>query len=253
MQVKKNRVFIGVISIIVAIILCLVVSPLLSTQLNETKIIYRVNQDVSRGATLSSDMFDRVEIAGEIPANSVTTEAETEGYAACDLVQGTQLLQSMVAESPIVGDEYLEELDTDEVAVAINVFSTDASVGNKLNSGDIVSLAYYDEQKNEKDGEVDLSKVKATIPKELTYVEVSAIVSSSSNDIKEASGTSNSEDDNTIATVIVRVNREQAERIIALESKTNLYFVLQYRGNEEQKAVYLKEQAKVFKADKKKD
>ena len=84
LEVFKNRTVLGITCIVLALIMCFVVSPLISRTSNKTMDVVRVTADIKSGDEITKDMVSEVKMSGiNQPDNIVSDDKEVIGKYAC--------------------------------------------------------------------------------------------------------------------------------------------------------------------------
>ena len=234
----KNRIVVGLICIITALVICFGLTPMFNDALKSKVEIVRVSTEVKKGDEITSKMVTTVEVGGyNLPSNVVYNADEVIGkYANTDLYKGDYVLESKLSDTPMLKNEYLTKLDGTNRAVSVTIKSFAAGLSGKLEKGDIVSLIASDvgEQR------------KTLIPTELQYMEIIATTASSGTDNNVQEEPENGEDTELASTITVLATPEQARLLAELEQTGKLHAALVYRGGSENAQKFLDEQAKVL-------
>jgi len=236
MKFFRNRIFIGVFSLIVAAGVCFGLAPAVNRASNHQTEIVRVAKSIPEGTAITKDMIQTVKVGGyNLPQNIITDEKNAVGkYTTATLDTGDYILTSKVSDT--VKSAYLSDLDGEKEAISISIKSFAAGLSGKLQSGDIVSLIVS-----------DYGDTKQTVaPAELRYVKLLAATTAKGTDTdqkksSEKKDTENDED-NIPATLTLLVTPEQATKLVDYETNGKLYATLVYRGSEDNSQRYLKMQ-----------
>ena len=235
-DIFKNRIILGLFSIIIALILCFGITPMFNQALKEKREIVRVVSDVKKGDKITKKMISVVEVGGyNLPSSILTKMDQVIGkYANTDLYKGDYILSTKVSETPMLKNEYLNKLDGKNRAISITIQTFADGLSGKLEKGDIVSLIAS-----------DVGEMRETvIPLELQFVEIIATTTSNGNDhnVQEEG-----EDTELASTITVLATPEQARLLAELEQTGNIHVALVYRGESEVAQQFLEEQQKVLK------
>lgn len=105
----KNRIVVGLICIIVALIICFGLTPMFNDALTSTVEIVRVNADIKQGDQITAKMVTTVEVGSyNLPSNVVYRVEDVVGkYANTDLYKGDYILVSKLSDTPQLKNEYL--------------------------------------------------------------------------------------------------------------------------------------------------
>ena len=235
-NILRNRTVLGLISIVMALIICFGLTPLFNKAIQEKVDIVRVTKDIKKGDLITKDMIQTMSVGGyNLPNEVIKNQENVIGkHALADFCKGDYILSTKLSNEPLTEHAYLYNLDGTKRAISITIKSFAAGLSGKLEQGDIVSIIASDY------GEFR----ETVIPNELQYVEVLAVTASSGQDrtnqeVKE-------EDQELPSTVTLLVNQEQAKLLAELEEKSKIHVALVYRGDPETSKKFLEEQDKVF-------
>lgn len=231
----KNRIVVGLLCIIVALVICFGLTPLFNDALTSTVEIVRVNGEIRQGDQITAKMVTTVEVGGyNLPSDVVYRLEDVVGkYANADLYKGDYILSAKLSDTPQLKNAYLIGLDGTNRAMSITIKSFAAGLSGKLERGDIVSLIAS-----------EVGSMRETlIPAELQYVEIIAATLSdgTDNDMRQEG-----EETGLASTITVLVSPEQARLLAELEQGGSIHAALVYRGNSEDARRFLEEQARVL-------
>lgn len=231
----KNRIVLGLVCIIVALVICFGLTPMFNDALASTVEIVRVNAEIRQGDQITAKMVTTVEVGGyNLPPDVVYRVEDVVGkYANADLYKGDYILSCKLSDTPHLKNEYLTGLDGTNRALSITIKSFAAGLSGKLERGDIVSLIA---------SEVG-SQRETLIPAELQYVEVIATTLSDGTD---SDMQQEGDDAGLASTITVLVSPEQARLLVELEQGGSIHAALVYRGNSGNAKQFLEEQARVL-------
>ncbi|MGG4220617.1 Flp pilus assembly protein CpaB [Paenibacillus jamilae] len=217
----RNRTVVGVTCIVFSLILTLGIAPLLNRTSSEQITIVRLTKDVAKGAVITADQIETVQVGAYHLPQEVSTSAEAVigQYAAVDLKKNDYLLPTKLSSTPL--DAYLSRLNGSKQAISVTIKSLAAGLSGKLQPGDIVTLIASDY------GELRTT----TIMPELQYVEVLAATTSGGQDAQQSSQSDKEQDEQALpSTLTLLVLPEQAKLLADLENKSKLHAALVYRG-----------------------
>jgi len=236
----KNRIVVGLLCIITALIICFGLTPMFNDALKSKVEMVRVSSEIKKGNQITTGMITIVETGGyNLPSDVMYKAEDVIGkYANADLYKGDYILQSKLSDTPMLKNEYLSGLDGTNRAISVTIKSFAAGLSGKLERGDIVSLIASDV------GEMS----ETLIPTELQYVEIIATTDSSGNDSNIQEQPKDSEDTELASTITVLATPEQATLLAELEQTGKLHAALVYRGGSENAQKFLDEQTKVLEA-----
>lgn len=226
----QNRTVLGATCIVVAFILCFVISPIISNTGDKTITVVRVTADIKSGDEITKDMVTEIKMSStNQPEGIVSSDDDVIGkFAAVDMMKGDNVLKSKVSDTPYVENTYLAGLNGSNRAISVTLKSFATGLSGKLKSGDIVSIIAPDYQKTG----------MTIIPSELQFVEVIAATNKSGADVDE---TAENEDD-LPSTVTLLVSEKQALLLADLEKSGTIHMSLVYRGNRTKAEEFLKAQ-----------
>lgn len=236
----KNRIVVGLLCIITALIICFGLTPMFNDALKSKVELVRVSSEIKKGDQITTGMITTVETGGyNLPSDVMYKADEVVGkYANADLYKGDYILKSKLSDTPQLKNEYLSKLNGENRAISVTIKSFAAGLSGKLERGDIVSLIAS-----------DVGEMRETlIPTELQYVEIIATTDSSGNDSNTQEQSKDSEDTELASTVTVLATPEQATLLAELEQTGKLHAALVYRGGSENAQKFLDEQTKVLEA-----
>lgn len=234
-KVFKNRVVLGLICIIVALVVCFGLTPMFNDALTSTVEVVRVNAEIKKGDQVTAKMVTTVEVGGyNLPSNVVCRMEDVVGkYANADLYKGDYILASKLSETPQLKNGYLAGLDGSNLAMSITIKSFAAGLSGKLERGDIVSLIAS-----------DVGDMRETlIPAELQYVEIIATTLSDGTD-SDMQGDGG--DMGLASAITVLVSPEQARLLAELERGGGTHAALVYRGDSGEAEKFLEEQGRIL-------
>ena len=236
----KNRIVVGLLCIITALIICFGLTPMFNDALKSKVELVRVTAEIKKGDEITAGMITTVETGGyNLPSDVIYQKEDVIGKSAnADLYKGDYILKSKLSDTPQLKNEYLSGLDGTNRAISVTIKSFASGLSGKLERGDIVSLIAS-----------DVGEMRDTlIPKELQYVEIIATTDSSGNDREVQQQTADGEDTELASTITVLATPEQATLLAELEQTGKLHAALVYRGGSENAQKFLDEQSKVLEA-----
>lgn len=226
----KNRTVLGISCIILAFIICFVISPLISNTSDKTITVVRVLSDIKSGDEITKDMVSETKMSAvNQPDNIVSDDNEVIGkYAVMDMTKGDAVLKSKISDTAYIENTYLSGLNGTNRAISVTLKSFATGLSGKLKSGDIVSIIAPDYQKTG----------MTVIPSELQFVEVIAATNKSGADVENTTG----EESDLPSTVTLLVSEKQALTLAELEKSGTIHMSLVYRGDRKQAEEFLKVQ-----------
>ena len=96
LEVFKNRTVLGITCIVLALIMCFVVSPLISRTCNKTMDVVRVTADIKSGDEITKEMVTEVKMTSTNQPENVIEDAKSVigKYATMDMTKGDYVLKS---------------------------------------------------------------------------------------------------------------------------------------------------------------
>ena len=234
LDVFKNRMVLGITCIILAFVICFVISPLVSRTGNKTISIVRVVGDIKSGDEITKNMVTEVKLPSTNQPDNVLTDVKSVigKYAAMDMIKGDYVLKEKVSDTPYVENTYFSKLDGEKRAISVTLKSFANGLSGKLKSGDIVSVIAPDYQKSG----------MTVVPVELQYVEVIAATAKTGADVENVG-----EDEAELpSTVTLLATEPQAKMLAELEKTGTIHMSLVYRGDRKTAEKFLKAQDEVL-------
>lgn len=229
-QIFKNRTVLGVTCIAVSMLICFVLSPLISRTSAKTVTVLRAAGDIKSGDEITKNMVTEVKMTStNQPPDIISSSKDVIGkYAALDMVKGDYVLKAKVSDLPYVENTYLSGLDGTNRAISITLKSFANGLSGKLKPGDIVSVIAPDYKRTG----------MTVIPSELQFVEVIAATAKTGTDVE-----GDAEDEADLpSTVTLLVSEEQAVILAELEKTGTIHLSLVYRGDRENAKKFIEAQ-----------
>ena len=225
MKILKNKIFIGIVCIILALVLALIIVPKNTGEEKKVNVV-QVNQNVAQGTCISDDMIKTVSIPESMVTNeTVRTKEEVVGmYTTGSIYVGDNITTSKITKVPTNADLYT--LKDGELAMSIAIPDLASSVSAKIMKGDIVAVYGY------KTSNVGSGNVGDIIEKSnLMNLEVLAVTNSSGVDVDAAQMSGQDNSDTVPATLTFKVDKEQLANLISLQKECSITTALVKRGN----------------------
>lgn len=239
MKLLRNRVLLGSLCIIVALLICFGLTPMLNAASGAQTEVLRARADIAKGQMVQAGMLETVTVGAYNLPDNVTKEMEAVvgQYATVDVKKGDYLLSSKITASQPMEFSYLADLNGSKQAMSITIKSFAAGLSAKLEAGDIVSLMA-----------TDFGDSKETyIPLELNYVRILAVTTGTGQDKRyDPNAGKEDEEAELPATLTVLVRPEQAAILAQMENSGKTHAILVYRGEHSQ--MFLDEQDRVIEA-----
>lgn len=140
MQLFKNRIFLGVMSIAMAIIIGFIMVPVIGAATSSTTQVVRVNRDIAVGEKLTEENTVMVEVGKlNLPENVAYTQSDVIGlYATTDMQAGDMITASKVTQRLILPANKIRAMKSGESYVPIQLNSS--SNLTRFLPNDIVSV-----------------------------------------------------------------------------------------------------------------
>jgi len=219
MKLNKRFIF-GVVSIALAAVIAFVALPVIARQTNGTTEIVRIVQTVRKGAAITAQDIELVEVgAHNLPPNIAKTEGDVLGrFATADLAAGDYILSSKVSVTPLTSDAELGSIPPGRVAISLTVRSLASGLSDKLQAGDIVSIFHF------RNGAQDTP--------ELQFVRILSVTDPKGVNVDYSVELREDEEKRHTATITILATPEQARTVISLENDGAAHVALICRGNE---------------------
>lgn len=171
-----------------------------------------------------------------LPTDVITKKEDVLGkFAAVDLKKGDYLLPSKVTSVSDSADDVFRTLDGTKQAISVTIQSFAGGLSGKLENGDIVQLAVYDNDTG-----------KAILPGAFTYMKVITTTTDGGFDKDEVPVN----DDGTVelpSTITLLANSAQIKLLVEYENRGKIHADLVYRGDAETAQKFLDAQDAYFK------
>ena len=240
MKFLRNRTVLGILCIVIALLICFVITPMMNRGLSAKTTIVRMKSNVKAGTRVTGKMVETVEVGGyNLPESVVKDTKDVVGkYLVADLYEGDYVLSEKLSDTPAKENEYLYTLDGKKQAMSVTLNTFAEGVSGKLMSGDIISVIVPDY----------LGTGETIIPSELKYVEVIAVTAKSGNDANTDTKArdSDEEEKELPSTVTVLVTPEQSKILAMIEADSEMHLSLVYRGDQESAKKFIEAQDAVL-------
>lgn len=232
----KNRTFIGIICIVLAVLTTFVVSPMVNKMSEGKAEVVRFTKNVPQGAQITENDIEVVNIAkNSIPEGASSEKKNVIGmYANSELYKGDIATGAKLTADANASVNILNSLSGDKVAMSITIASFARGLSAKLQNGDIVSVYVTDKEGN------------TETPPTLKYVRVITTTTAGGVDENEVEPN----EDGTFdlpTTITVLVTVAQAQELAGYEENAKMHVALVYRGDEKTAEKYVAKQDKYLK------
>lgn len=222
----RNRTFLGIAGIILALAICFGVAPLLNAAAGKEISVVRIKQNVPKGTKLTADMIQDVKIGGyNLPDNVLKSDSVVVGkYALAAMQPGDYILSTKLSDkAPDIG---LSSLNGKKQATSVTIKDFSDGLSGKLETGDIIAFTV-----------ADYGDMKETLnPPELQYVQLLAATTSTgvdnTDDQKNTDTTKSKSESDMPSTLTVLAAPAQVEKLVDYANNGHLHASLVYRGSE---------------------
>lgn len=221
-KLLKNRIVIAFFSLLLAFVIGFIFYTGTMSSAQKTTVI-KITTSVNKGSKITKEMVSTAQVGGYGLESDVATKMDdvVGKYATADFSPGDLILKTKLSDKQLVGDNSLNAMDGSRAAISITVKNLADGMSNKLMAGDIVSCYII---KND----------KATLPPELTYVEVLDV------------GQSTTGDKNETATVTLLAAPKQALLLAEASDTATVHLAFVYRGDSNTTQQFLDKQSEVL-------
>lgn len=235
----RTKTFWGVISMLLGLGIAFAGVPMLRSAVAETEPTLCFAQDVRRGTLITADLLTVRDMSTyHMPAGTLrSAQAAIGRYVAVDALAGDVVTDSRLSSGYPGADPQLADLPEGMLAVSVSLPDLAQSVSGKLRQGDVIQLFAVEES----------NVYTAIAPPELQYLEVLAVTCQDGTDVQDRDADAAEESD-TLATVTLLANVQQAAMLAGLDQNASLHAALAVRGNESAKAAALEKQRDFFTA-----
>jgi pilus assembly protein CpaB len=242
MRIFRNKLFVGCVCILLAVLIGFVVIPSLNKQQTGTTVVLQIKRDIHEGDSIDKSQLESVSIPLSVaPKNAVKSIDEaTAKLAAHDLYVGDFLTTGGLATSQQMLDAFRKATAHDMHVISITLPSLASGLSGKLQPGDVVSVISIpnsnslnrtlDNTNPESAPEQTETPPSAIIWDELRYVEVCGVTTA-----KGKTPDMSADTPELPTTVLLYVTDEQAERLVELEQTGRLHLMFVARGSDADK------------------
>lgn len=232
-ELKKSKALMGTLSIIIAIIICFVLTPSFNATLNKKIVVIETIRDIKIGEKITDNMIREIEVGAFGVSNNIIKSREElkDKYATKEIGKAQYIYKNSISEDIPYENQYLyTNLTGLNRAISFTTNKLSNGLSNKLMQGDIISIIVINNQ-------TKAEEEKAIIPEELKYVEVLTTTNNDGKDIENIKDDKN--EDDKYLTITVLVCDEQAKLIAKAETTQQIYVELVYRPGNQRIASYL--------------
>lgn len=212
-QIFKNRIFLGIISIALALILGFIIIPLFNRTINAQVEIIRANTDIPQGEVITLDKLVKVKIGGyNLPTSVIKDSDSLVGkYAKVDILKDDYITSGKIEDINESKNKDFYSLDKENLAVSISLKNLSSGLSGKIQKEDIVSIIGLKDEDN------------PVIIDELKYVKVLSVVTNKGIDAET--------EEEIAENIILMGNPIQIEKIAEYELLGEIHIALVSRGD----------------------
>lgn len=239
MKLLKNKIVIGILCIILALVFSFVALPaLIGSNQSETTSVFRMKQSVTAGTQITADMLENISIPENVAENALKDKVSIVGqYAASDLYAGDYLsvekLTATLAEQSLFSAGEAKG----KTVVSVTLPSLASGVSGRLLPGDIVTvIAIPQGTVNQTLGVEPESSTETTvsgayIDSALKYIEVCMVTTSNGADANVKAQPDEDMENSLPVTVSFYATEEQALKLAELEQTGTIHLAFVARGD----------------------
>ena len=216
MKIFQNKIFVGVGCVVLAAVMAFILLPSVSRSRNGTVKILKLKENISAGTQIDEKMLEEKEVGKYgLPESIVNDKDKVVGkFAACSISSDDLILSSKL--SDFAASKKLDGvMNAGKMLVTVSLDSVAATVGNHLQSGDIVSIIGYADN-------------TVTAYEELKNLEVFSVENDDAQNLDDVENDENAEKIASNITLIV--NQAQAEKLVQAEYSGKVHAVFVKRG-----------------------
>jgi len=255
MKLLKNRIFIGVLCIAIALLLSFVAVPAMQKESKSTYVsAVRMTTAVQEGTQLSEEMVETVKVPEGLVQESIRDTSSVLGrYANSDLYTGDYLTADKLSDALEETDKLAVGTAKEKMVVSVTLPSLASGVSGRLLPGDVVTvMALPENTVNQTLGlEPELVDTDddsdAMIYPELQYLEVCSVTAANGSDAHVSAQLSDEEENALPVTVSFFADETQALLLAELEQQGTIYLAFVARG--EATAAYIPDAQRVFNTE----
>lgn len=252
MKLLKNRIFIGVLCIAIALLLSFVAVPAMQKESKSAYVnVVRMKTAVQEGTQISEGMVEAVKVPEGLVQEVISDTSSVLGrYVNTDLYAGDYLAADKLSDTLEETDKLAAGITKDKMVVSVTLPSLASGVSGQLLPGDIVTvMALPENTVNQTLGlepeTVDTDDSSgAMIYPELQYLEVCSVTAVDGSDAHVSAQLSDEEENALPVTVSFFADETQALLLAELEQQGTIYLAFVARG--EATAAYIPNEQRVF-------
>lgn len=240
MRLFKNRIFVGVLCIVVALLIGFVAVPALNGSQSQTSVV-QMTESVVAGTQLAEVMVETASVPEGVVNGGISTVSSVVGkYANADLYVGDYLTSEKLTDTLEEVDSFSAGTQKGKLVISITLPSLASGVSGRLLPGDIVTVMAVSKSETmqslgvepaDTTDETTYNAAASTIIyPELQYVEVCMVTTNQGEDATVEADPDDDEENSLPVTVSFYVSQEQALRLAELEQEGTIYLAFVARG-----------------------
>jgi pilus assembly protein CpaB len=237
MRLLKNRLFIGALCIIAALLFSFVALPALQGTGQGVYVnVIRLKDSVPAGAQITADMLETVKAPQNLVENGISDSSQAVGrYAKADLYAGDYLTIAKTSASPAGLNPFSAGVPKGKLVISVTLPSLASGVSGQLLPGDIVTVIVTPKGSSNKALGVepessDESPSDAVIYPDLQYLEVCTATAADGSDAHVKADPGKDEKNTLPVTISFYVNQQQALKLAEIEQEGIIHLAFVARG-----------------------
>lgn len=233
MRLFKNRIFVGVLCIVAALLIGFVAVPMLSGNQSQISVV-RMTQSVAVETPITEEMVESVSVPEGVVSGSISPVSSVVGkYANADLYVGDYLTAAKLTDTLEEVDSFSAGTQKGKLIVSVTLPSLASGVSGRLLPGDIVTVMAVSKSETMQSFGVEPTyttdettynaAASTIIYPELQYIEVCMVTTNQGEDATVEADPDDDEENSLPVTVSFYVNQEQALRLAELEQEGTIY------------------------------
>ncbi len=240
MKILKNRLVLGCICVILALLIGFLLVPMFSKMSVHTVDVVIANEPITEGTKIEENMLKLVKMTVmNLPEKYYSDISEVAGkYSKLDMLKDDVITKSKIQAGLPFSSSYLYSIPKGKYAISVPTASLAAGLTGKVKEGDIVTILINFPVDSE-----DPNYTSYTYD-ELMYVKVLSI---SNNDAQDIVVDKEADEDKSIPVVVtVEANLEQSRMLSGFSTNATIHLALAARGETSLATELLKKQDEYF-------
>jgi pilus assembly protein CpaB len=250
MKIFRNKVFLGVLCIVVGLVAGFVILPAFTNNAAETRPVPVIKMTVQAGTQLTADMIATQELPKSAFPDALTNPSDAVGkYATANLYAGDVLTAAKLSSSLEAMDAMAAASEKGKQVVSLTLPNLAAGVSGRLLPGDVVAVMATAKNANQSlgldpDADAPVQTARTMVVPGLEALEVCMVTTNAAADAHVSARPSEGEKNELPVTVSFYVTPEQALLLAALEQNSTIHLAFVARG--ESAAAYIPEAGTVL-------